>query len=894
MSIDKQSIIGNAVSAVFEQLETRQLMAASWVSDHTLTIQGTNASDDIRVTLSSDGSELWTVINGTTSPRYNAQMIYAIHVDAGNGNNRVGVDQRLTTSVAVNTGSGNDTIYTGAGSDYIRSGAGRDLVNSGLGNDTIDAGANNDKVNAGGGNDYVVAGSGDDSVSADGGNDRLYGRRGNDKLVGDRDDVVDGGAGRDFVTSVSAFNVVNVVPSPSIRQLDLVNTETGQTLVSNLQDNATLDLATLPRSMTILARAGRDVESVYFSASDGSIEAVDSSSWLSMTYVRDGKPSIWTPRVGAVTITATPFAADNGRGFMGEAFKLKLNIVNGNGNNNNNNGGGTGGTTGGTGGTTGGGGQNGNDNLAPVITLVSANPTLQAGQTFHIEATGTTVPGYGIEDARFSWNFGDPTSRYNTLPGFNAAHVYDRAGTYTVTLTVTAPGGRVSTRTTTVTVTAPAINKTIYVASNGNDSNDGLTTGSPVRSIAYAVQIAGNDSQILIKKGDTLNVNNTITVSGQNIRFGTYGSGVAPRVVWNGVRTGRPEMFFLTNTTENVSFRGFTFDSIYGGDTEQTGMVMIFHVGGKNTTIRENTFLNVGYAMNLNLQPTQFLAQDNIAPSETGIRDYFCWVEGRDIVILGNEVANSTREHVVRVWGGERVLIAENSLSNLDRRSMGDPRDTAKGSIVSQKGLYSYIANNEMRGSAGVGPLGLNDGLNEKWARFKHSAIENNILHDASFFLQHGAENVTMRDNTFLANDMPQIVVKAYDTTYQRGVVDLVIDHNVGINNGATGNFLRLDGLAESITLTNNVYVAPYLAPGAYGTAAVSVEMSDLSAFRQITGNIWPAIGRGYMSHEMMYVGGNFYGSTFWNSTSVVGDDQFVDVRIDGVSTLTHSMLTRI
>jgi hypothetical protein len=883
MSIDKQSIIGNAVAAAFEGLEKRQLMAASWVSNNTLTIQGTAASDNIEVALSNDGSEMWTVINGRTSQRYNAQMIYAINVDASHGNNSVFIDKRIKTNATVNTGSGKDTIYTGAGNDQIRSSGGHDLINAGLGNDTIDAGSNNDKVNGGGGNDYIVAGSGNDSVSADGGTDRLFGRRGNDKLVGDRDDIVDGGAGRDLVTNVSSFPVTNVLPSPRIRQLDLINTASGETLLQNLHDGVTLNLAQLPSTFTIVARTGRDVESVYYSMNDGSVERVDSSSSLSMTYVNNGKPTAWSPRAGSYTLTATPFAADSGRGFIGIPVVLHFNVIAGT-------------TSGGTGGTSGNGGAN--DNLAPVISLVAASSTIQAGQTLHLDATRTTVPGYQIEDARFSWDFGDAGSAHNTLAGFNSAHVYERPGTYNVRLTVTAPGGRVSTSTTTVTVTAPTISKTIYVSSAGSDTNNGLATGSSVRTLGRAVQLAGNDSQILVKKGDTLYVNSTITVSGKNIRFGAYGSGNAPRIIWNGIRSGRPEVFFVTSTAENVTFRGFTFDSIYSGDTEQTGMVVIFHVGGKNTTIRENTFLNVGYAMNLNLQPTQFLAQDNIAPSETGIRDYFCWVEGRDIVIVGNEVANSTREHIVRVWGAERVLIAENSLSNLDRRTLGDSRDTAKGSIVSQKGMYSYISNNEMRGSAGVGPLGETDGLNEKWARFKHSAIEGNVLHDASFFLQHGAENVTIRDNTFLADDMPQIAVKAYNTTYQRGVVDLVIDHNVGINNGTTGNFLKLDGMSESITLTNNVYVAPYLQPGTFGTAAVSVSMADLSAFRRITGNIWPATGRGYLNTTMMYVGtaytaANHYDPTRWNSQSVVGDDQFIDVRIDGVSTLTNSMLVR-
>jgi hypothetical protein len=66
-------------------------------------------------------------------------------------------------------------------------------------------------------------------------------------------------------------------------------------------------------------------------------------------------------------------------------------------------------------------------------------PLAAGGQPLHVEATGTVIPGADLEDARFRWDFGDAGSRYNQMDGFNAAHVYDRPGTYTVRLTVTAP-----------------------------------------------------------------------------------------------------------------------------------------------------------------------------------------------------------------------------------------------------------------------------------------------------------------------------------------------------------------------------------------------------------------------------------------------------------------------
>jgi hypothetical protein len=60
----------------------------------------------------------------------------------------------------------------------------------------------------------------------------------------------------------------------------------------------------------------------------------------------------------------------------------------------------------------------------------------------------------------------------------------------------------------------------------------------------------------------------------------------------------------------------------------------------------------------------------------------------------------------VRVSGAQRLTIVHNRLTNLDRRGMGDARDTAKGTIACQKGAFAYIAHNQLRGPAGVGPAG--------------------------------------------------------------------------------------------------------------------------------------------------------------------------------------------
>ena len=83
------------------------------------------------------------------------------------------------------------------------------------------------------------------------------------------------------------------------------------------------------------------------------------------------------------------------------------------------------------------------------------------------------------------------------------------------------------------------------------------------------------------------------------------------------------------------------------------------------------TFMNLDDAVNANGSPHGLLVEDCTSPSVTGLRGYFLWAQGSDIVVLGNSIANSTREHIVRATGVQRMLVAENTFANLDRRPDG-------------------------------------------------------------------------------------------------------------------------------------------------------------------------------------------------------------------------------
>jgi len=114
--------------------------------------------------------------------------------------------------------------------------------------------------------------------------------------------------------------------------------------------------------------------------------------------------------------------------------------------------------------------------------------------------------------------------------------------------------------------------------------------------------------------------------------------------------------------------------------------------------VRDNTFLNIDDAVNGSIKPTGVIVQDNTAPLLTGLRGYFTWVDGTDWTIIGNTVANSTREHVIRSnsMDTDRVLIEDNNLAKAWRPD--DPGEVTKCTINFRSGHDIYIADNTLSG----------------------------------------------------------------------------------------------------------------------------------------------------------------------------------------------------
>lgn len=291
--------------------------------------------------------------------------------------------------------------------------------------------------------------------------------------------------------------------------------------------------------------------------------------------------------------------------------------------------------------------------------------------------------------------------------------------------------------------------------------------------------------------------------------------------------------------------------------------------------------------MNTNGQPEKVLVMDNTSPLETGLRDYFVWAAGEDIVIVGNTVANSTREHIIRVNGMNRLNVSGNDLSNLRRVELGDRSDIAKGVVTNQSGTYSYIAENDLTGPSGIGPLNGADGVGTENRRFKHAVFESNVMRNDTFWVRHGAEHVTIRNNVLRFDGGTIFSIDGYSTQFGRGAKDVVYSNNTGHNASTRGRFLFVGGDVDGITLTSNLYVAPNFSPGVDAAAAVYVNDTDLRSFRTIANNVWPSgdNGIGWAQGGVNYLGTNWTNQNYrdpteWNAMPQVQTDYFVDVNL--------------
>ena len=513
--------------------------------------------------------------------------------------------------------------------------------------------------------------------------------------------------------------------------------------------------------------------------------------------------------------------------------------------------------------------------VSPVIHLLNNTSEVMAGQAIHVNAVQTSLPigadlGVGTPlTARYQWDFGDtnPAARFDQLPGFNAAHVYDQPGNYTITLTVTNEAGEVGVATQQVQIDAPQTPaQTIYVDNTLNASQPDPNGGVDVPSIPAALALMTDDSQILFARGETFVLQNTITIPFSNVTIGAYGDSslAAPTILLPNASAQYFPMIQTTSTAGNTVIRDLEFTA---AGTSKIGVGI--QPGGQNLVIRSCDFENLDDAINCNLGPVGLLAMDNTAGP---LKEYFTYIKGTDHVYLGNTVADSTGQHNFRTYG-IRVLCYGNDVTNL-------PGGSSIDTLRVNDGSWIYWANNTLHdGPMLVGPLGPDSSGSSPGSAVSWIVIENNrsiqvagqYMSNPRLEIDAGVQHVMIRNNYIESTDATGISVTTKTTltwkssqlgpspiplppiTVTKTSTDVQVLNNTvtdpdfgdGTHLGKKGCFIEVGGSASSaVTLKNNLYIAPKLDTTANSASAVRViSRKDLNNFVAggIANNDWPA-----------------------------------------------------
>jgi len=468
----------------------------------------------------------------------------------------------------------------------------------------------------------------------------------------------------------------------------------------------------------------------------------------------------------------------------------------------------------------------------PVISAISTQG--MAPFAVHVHCLNSTYTVGDRLSSLLQWDFGDANGIYNKLTGFNAAHLYEHAGTYTLKLSITDQNGTKVSTTRQITV-LPSNRATIYVSAAGNDNNSGSSTSSPIKTMAKAAAMLANDRAILLRRGDTFNVPSSFQISQTNVLVGAYGSGDRPVLNWTGSGIYMP-LIKMGESAQSVVVEHLKFDCASSPPTESSPRGI--HPNGTNITVRDCRFGNLSDAMNAAAGVNGWLVQQNAAQVLGG---YFIWDQGTDHTILGNTAAGSYNEHTIRLGGADRVLIARNNLTN-----------TAKSNIWCMLGNDAYLARNKIhKGRILVGP---NFAVGSPSERFKRAVAEANEIFDEGIILYSGAEHVVIRNNVLHSNPLDCLSVWGYYGPMNRTVDDVRICNNTGTNTSAQyGRFAKIGAGATNILAANNLYVAPLLNTG-YGASNITSGDGSLGS-DAFDHNLWSKPHAGVPVHFMADVG---------------------------------------
>jgi Ca2+-binding RTX toxin-like protein len=179
---------------------TNAPIRAARLKHKTLKIKGSNAADQIDISLNDAGNMLIVQLNNNAEQMFPVRSVKRIKIYGRGGDDVITIASDVPIRAKVKGGDGNDNITGGAAKDRLYGNDGNDTINGNGGNDKIRGGRGNDSLMGGAGKDNIKGNKGNDVIEGGDGNDRLRGNKGNDTIMGGAgNDRIKGGRGRDVV-----------------------------------------------------------------------------------------------------------------------------------------------------------------------------------------------------------------------------------------------------------------------------------------------------------------------------------------------------------------------------------------------------------------------------------------------------------------------------------------------------------------------------------------------------------------------------------------------------------------------------------------------------------------------------------------------------------------------
>ncbi|HSV13904.1 MAG TPA: PKD domain-containing protein, partial [Tepidisphaeraceae bacterium] len=342
------------------------------------------------------------------------------------------------------------------------------------------------------------------------------------------------------------------------------------------------------------------------------------------------------------------------------------------------------------------------DRITPPMITVSSAPV-----TVHVSAIGLATQPADWLNETYRWNFGDVTGA--TQPAIDprtqqpvdlntaiaapvAAYLYESPGVYAITLTRITAAGEIRTYACSITVPVPKRN-VYYIASTGDDSASGVDPTRALRTAAAAVRRVADHTELRFQRGGVFAIDHAIDLTHRDVVLDCYGDPSLPLPVIYRVAAASPATTQTTQATQpatmtttsptagpfvntwpgktaDVTIRHLRFDSPYaiahaGAYLYHTPAAYFGFLRGKNVTIADCEFANVfeGPHGDQTLSGALFLRNRQV--QVLGIPGRTLWLEGSDIVAIGNIATNSINESPIRAadTGVVRGVIAFNDIA---------------------------------------------------------------------------------------------------------------------------------------------------------------------------------------------------------------------------------------